>query len=152
MIYGDPFTFALQFDVVGSWNAPGDIWKNGMFAIYIDGKRIFSVVDVFELATTLSFYSKSNIEELKENNTLSSASEVFKNAQEYFLGDEEVLIDGLLDLTCTAMEDNCCYLYFLKTSNGDRLVWRSENGGEINNITLPKGNVLNVINQLEQSF
>ena len=152
MIYGDPFTFALQFDVVDSWNAPGDIWKNGMFAIYIDGKRIFSVVDVFELATTLSFYSKSNIEELKENNTLSSASEVFKNAQEYFLGDEEVLIDGLLDLTCTAMEDNCCYLYFLKTSNGDRLVWRSENGGEINNITLPKGNVLNVINHLEQSF
>lgn len=152
MIYGDPFTFALQFDVVDSWNAPGDIWKNGMIAIYIDGKRIFSIVDVFELATTLSFYSKSKVEELKENNTLSSASEVFINAQENFQGDEEVFIDGLLDLTCTAMEDNGCYLYFLKTNNGDRLVWRSESAGDINDITLPKGNVLKVFNQLKQAF
>ena len=49
MIYGDPFRFALQFDVVESWNEPGDIWKNGLFALYIEGDKVFDVVDSFEL-------------------------------------------------------------------------------------------------------
>ncbi|WP_197715391.1 Imm42 family immunity protein [Aquitalea magnusonii] len=31
MIFGEPFYFALQFDVVEAWNSPESIWRNGLF-------------------------------------------------------------------------------------------------------------------------
>jgi len=55
MIYGDPFNFALQFDVVETWNTPGDIWKM-FFSLYVNGNKLFDVVDIFELTTTFSLF------------------------------------------------------------------------------------------------
>jgi len=68
------------------------------------------------------------------------------------LGDGDTLIDGLFDLTCTAMGDNCCFLYFRKTSNGDRLVWSTDNGRKVNEAILPLGTVSCVIDQLNKYF
>ncbi|WET39805.1 immunity 42 family protein [Citrobacter enshiensis] len=150
MIYGDPFIFAFQFDVVESWNTPGDIWRNGMFSLYIEGNKLFDVVDVFELTTTFSFYSKATITDLSVNDLSIDAIALYKNARNYFIGDGEVLIDGLFDLTCTAMGDNGCYLYFLKTSNGDRLVWSTDCGRKVKEAILPRGTVHSVINQLRE--
>ncbi|MEZ1778117.1 Imm42 family immunity protein, partial [Pseudomonas aeruginosa] len=67
MIVGDPFYFAIQFYVVDSWNSPGDSWRNGIFYLYVSGEKIFSVVDVLELETIFSFYSKAPIEGLCVN-------------------------------------------------------------------------------------
>ncbi|KNC92065.1 immunity 42 family protein [Trabulsiella odontotermitis] len=149
MIYGDPFRFALQFDVVECWNEPDDIWKNGLFALYIEGKKVFGTVDAFELRTTFGFYSKAPINQLVINDLDVGSSELYKNASDYFLGDGEKLIDGLFDMTCVPMEDNHCYLYFIKTSDGDRLVWSTDTDERINETVLPSGTVLDVINKLQ---
>lgn len=151
MIYGDPFYFALQFDVVDAWNTPGDIWRNGLFSLYIDGDKVFDTVDVFELTTTFSFYSKAPVNELSINDLSIEAIALYKNARDYFIGDGEELIDGLFDMTCTAMGDNGCYLYFIKTNSGDRLVWSIDGGSKINEIILPSGTILDVINKLHLS-
>ncbi|WP_042859957.1 immunity 42 family protein [Dickeya sp. NCPPB 3274] len=148
MIYGDPFYFALQFDVVEHWTSPGDIWKNGLFSLYLDGRRIFDVVDVFELKTTFGFYSKSPVDGLIVNDLIVDAVTLYRNAESYFTGDGDVLIDGLFDLTCTAMGDNGYYLYFMKTSSSDRLVWSIDDGKEIHEVLLPSGTICNVINDL----
>lgn len=149
MIYGDPFRFALQFDVVESWNEPGDIWKNGLFALYIEGNKVFDVVDSFELRTTFSFYSKVPINELAINDLDVDKNKLYTNAKDYFLGEGEKLIDGLFDMTCVPMEDNRCYLYFMKTNAGDRLVWSTNNSSKINEAVLPSGTIFNVLNELK---
>ncbi len=149
MIFGDPYCFALQFEVVECWNDPDDIWRNGIFTLYVEGKKLFDVVDVFELRTTFSFYSKAPINELFINDLDFSADELYKNAKDYFLGNGEKLIDGLFDMTCIPMEDNRCYLYFIKTSAGDRLVWSTDTSDSINETVLPSGTILNVINKLK---
>jgi len=148
MIFGDPFCFALQFDVVECWNEPGDIWKNGLFTLYVEGKKLFDTVDAFELRTTLSFYSKAPISDLFINDLDILPDELYKNAKDYFLGDGEELIDGLFDMTCVPMEDHRCYLYFIRTSVGDRLVWSTDTSDSINETVLPSGTILNVINKL----
>ncbi|WP_239954922.1 immunity 42 family protein [Pantoea sp. Z09] len=149
MIFGDPYCFALQFEVVECWNDPDDIWRNGIFTLYVEGKKLFDAVDVFELRTTFSFYSKAPINELFINDLDFSADELYKNAKDYFLGNGEKLIDGLFDMTCIPMEDNRCYLYFIKTSAGDRLVWSTDTSDSINETVLPSGTILNVINKLK---
>lgn len=58
MIYGDPFKFALQFDIVDTWNLRGSEWKNGIFALYVDGSRLFALVDPVELLQHLISLSK----------------------------------------------------------------------------------------------
>ncbi|HEJ9031772.1 TPA: immunity 42 family protein [Serratia marcescens] len=151
MIYGDPFYFSLQFDVVEAWNAPGDVWRNGLFSLYVNGDKIFDVVDVFELMTTFSFYSKSPVDDLVVNDVNIDATDLYKNARDYFIGDGESLISGLFDMTCTAMGDNGCYLYFIKTSSGDRLVWSADRGVKINEVMLPSGTILDVINKMRLS-
>lgn len=152
MIYGDPFYFSLQFDVVDNWNIPDDIWKNGIFSLYVEGNKIFDVVDVFELTTTFSFYSNAPVDKLSINDLCVDAASLYKNAREYFVGDGEVLIDGLFDMTCTAMGDNDCYLYFLKTSFGDRLVWSLRGQDIVQETILPSGTISGVINQLRKGF
>jgi hypothetical protein len=147
MIVGDPFYFSLQFDVVDSWNLPEDSWKNGVFSVYIDGERIFGAVDVFELRTIISFYSNAPIDGLRVNDAEIDSSELYKVANEYFWGDGPDFLDGLFDLTVTAMSDKSCFLYFLKTSMGDRLVWKV--GTEsVKEIYLEAGVVLDVIKRI----
>jgi hypothetical protein len=79
------------------------------------------------------------------------ATDLYKNARDYFIGDGESLINGLFDMTCTAMGDNGCYLYFIKTSSGDRLVWSVDRGVKINEVMLPSGTILDVINKMRLS-
>lgn len=151
MIYGDPFYFSLQFDVVAEWSEPDDIWKNGLFSICIEGNILFNAVDVFELTTTFSFYARAPIEYLNVNDDSADANTIYSNAENYFKGDGEMLIDGLFDMTCTPMEDNGFSLYFIKTSVGDRLIWSTDYGNKIHEKILPPGTVHGVINKLREN-
>lgn len=139
MIVGDPFFFALQFDVVESWNSNDGFWKNGVFSLYINGERVFGVLDVFELRTILSFYSKVPVDDLRVNDLVVSGKDIYENADSYFLGDGTVLMDGVLDLTCTPMGDSDCHLYFVRTRARDRLVWSVDGGVNINEFFLEAG-------------
>ncbi|HBO2023576.1 TPA: hypothetical protein L4G35_000750 [Pseudomonas aeruginosa] len=114
--------------MVDSWNSPGDSWRNGIFYLYVSGEKIFSVVDVLELETIFSFYSKAPIEGLCVNDVQLNSADIYKSASEYFWGDGVEVVKGLFDLTATAMSDNGCFLYFIKTSIGDRLVWSVDGG------------------------
>lgn len=139
MIVGDPLFFALQFDVVDSWNSSDGFWKNGVFSLYINGERVFGVLDVFELRTILSFYSKLPMDDLRVNDLVVSGKDVYENADSYFLGDGTVLMDGVLDLTCTPMGDSDCYLYFVRMRARDRLVWSVDGGINISEFFLEAG-------------
>lgn len=150
MVIGDPFCFAIQYDVVESWNIPGDIWKNGLFSIYIDGRRIFGSVDAIELVTTIGCYQNFPFEGLVANDLNMDADSVYKKAQEYFYGGSDQILDGLFGFTCTAMEDLGCCLYFMKTTSGDRLVWSVDNGANVSEITLEPGTVKKVVDKLKE--
>ncbi|HAB91385.1 MAG TPA: hypothetical protein DCF43_03485 [Pseudomonas sp.] len=148
MIIGDPFDFALQFEIVKVWNAPDDVWKNGLFSLYISGRRVFGCVDVFELTTTFGFYHDAPVETLSTNNLVVGKEVLYQNAEDFFMGDGEELIGGLFDMTCTAMGDNGVHLYFIKTVSGDRLVWSVDNGISVSEAMLAPGTVAEVIQEL----
>ncbi|WP_440466743.1 Imm42 family immunity protein [Pseudomonas sp. YH-1] len=147
MIVGDPFSFALQFDVVNSWNLPGSSWKNGVFSLYISGEGVFSAIDVVELGSIFCFYSNALVEDLPINDLKIDSAGLYKSASEYFWGDGVELVDGLFDMTPTVMSDGELFLYFVKTSVGDRLVW-SASGEAVKEVYLEAGTVLNVIKEL----
>ncbi|EYU13208.1 Imm42 family immunity protein [Photorhabdus aegyptia] len=81
MIYGDPFLFSLQFDIVESWNSPDSFWKNGIFSFYLEGNKLFDIVDVFELRTTIDFYSNMKIDELACNDIPFDPITLYRNAE-----------------------------------------------------------------------
>lgn len=116
--------------------------------MYLKGNRLFGVVDSFELRTILSFYSNVPISDLIVNDVCISSIDLYKNAENYFTGDSDDHIDGLFDMSCTAMGDNGYYLYFIKMSIGDRLVWSINDGVEIKETILPSGSILEVIHDL----
>jgi Immunity protein 42 len=145
MIYGDPFRFALQFDVVEAWNVQGNEWRNGVFAAYVDGERLFALVDVVELRTTFDFFKRISFEEIKFGSINISAVDVFRNAYKYFLNDGEVLSEGIIDLTCTAMEDSGLNLYLLKTIAGERIIWSWDGGITVSEYRLDAGFFASVI-------
>ncbi|MBX9333089.1 Imm42 family immunity protein [Serratia sp. IR-2025] len=78
-----------------------------------------------------SFYAKVPLDELCINNLSIDAVSLYRNAESYFTGDGTELIDGLFDMTCTTMEDSACYSYFLKISEGERLIWSVNNGEDV---------------------
>ena len=58
MIFGDPFLFSIQIDIVKEWNAENNYWRNGLISLYLNGSREFSLVDACEIRTNFSFYKK----------------------------------------------------------------------------------------------
>ncbi|MDD9664274.1 MULTISPECIES: immunity 42 family protein [Klebsiella] len=151
MIYGDPFIFALQFDVVETWNAPDDTWKNGLFSLYIDGQRLFDSINPVELKTTFGFYFNAPLDKLCVNDSSIDANGLYQNAASYFTGDGTELIDGLFDMTCTAMEDHACYLYFMKKSKGDLLLWSLDGGRNVSEKILPPNTVSDIVSLLRRT-
>jgi hypothetical protein len=105
MIIGEPTYLALHFDVVEEWNLPGNTWRNGVFSLCLGGEATFCASDVVELKTTIGFYSKAGILDLPISDIKIDAVDLYRNAESYFAGDGERLIDGLFDMTCTAMGD-----------------------------------------------
>lgn len=148
MIYGDPFKFALQFDVVEAWNVQGSEWKNGVFALYVGGDRLFSLVDSVELRTTLSFYGNAPISQVGFGKAGCSAKLAFEDAYGYFIGDSNVLSDGVVNLTCTSMADAGVIVYLVKLSSGDRIVWSLDRGVTVSECLLDTGAVAKTISIL----
>jgi hypothetical protein len=149
MIYGDPYRFAVQVDKASAWTLPGDIWINGIFSVYLEGKRVFDIVDTMELRTTVGVFTKSDLDSLEENNMDISKEEIIRNAHAcYILGTEE-LYKGVRDLTCTIMGDHRFYLYFVKTKQYDRIIWSDDDRKTAHESRLEPGTVWNVINSLK---
>lgn len=54
MLIGDPYSFAIRCDVVEAWNN-STFWINGIFEIYIYGKKYPNVLCETEFRTNISF-------------------------------------------------------------------------------------------------
>lgn len=54
-------------------------------------------------------------------------------------------------MTCTAMEDNACYLYFMKKNEGDLLIWSLDGGINVSEKILPKNTVSDVVSLLQRN-
>jgi hypothetical protein len=152
MIYGDPFKFALQFDVVDAWNIADSEWRNGIFALYVNGARLFALVDPVELRTTFNFFKKTPLNEVKFGSAYIDTKKVFENAYEYFLGGGNDLAEGVVSLTCTAMSDGDLNLYLMKLSCGDRLIWSFDHGETVSEHMLEMGEVASVVDDMPPSL
>ncbi len=149
MIFGDPFIFALQFQLVKEWNSPDDLWRNGLFFVYIDGKQIFSLIEVVELRTTINSLSSLTASQVHEAETELDRFQLYQKAHDFFYGEGVAASTEVIDLTPTAMSDNGCYLFYSKTTSSDRLVWSEDDGITIGDINLPSGVVAEVLGSLQ---
>lgn len=147
MIYGDPFKFALQFDVVEEWNSIGSEWRNGLFAMFIDGESIYASIDVVELRTTLGFFKAVPNSPRDCGMPETSASELFQAAHDYFMGDGEERPNGVVSLTCTAMGDVGCCVYLMASASEDRIVWSFDEGLTVSEYVQEAGTVAHVISR-----
>lgn len=148
MIVGDPDYFAIQFDIVSSWNVPEGTWRNGVFFIYVGGRQLFGFSNSFELKTTLGFYCSRSLSNAVCDVDL-KADEVYKNAYEYFVsGEGKGLTFQVIDMTCTGMEDGGVFLYYMAAPNGDRMIWSADDGVTVFEELLPSGTVVDVILKL----
>lgn len=150
MIIGNPYNFAIQFDVVEAWNTPGDLWRNGVFRMYLNGVSVFDVLDVVELRTTIGFYSKLPLELLTPGEHLGSAHAVYTESNEYFVGDEDCLSSAICNLTCTAMGDRECYVYYEAGLDSDRFIWSVDEGLTVNDVLLPAGSLEKVVREISE--
>ncbi|WP_424410426.1 Imm42 family immunity protein [Pasteurella sp. PK-2025] len=64
MLIGDPYSFAIRCDVVDAWNH-STFWINGIFEIYIHGKKYPNVLRETELRTNVSFLISGFQKEMK---------------------------------------------------------------------------------------
>lgn len=151
MIVGDPFCFAINYDVVAEWNSVGDLWKNGIFFIYINGQRI-GELDVVELRTTLSFYKKNHDWKISSEGAGASSRELYEAGFDLFYGEGKDNFYCIYDLTCTAFGDRGTFLFLCKTPNGERLVWSGSEGVNIEEVTLSPGTLKEVFSALSDDF
>ncbi|WP_460067957.1 Imm42 family immunity protein [Pseudomonas sp. H1_G08] len=114
MIYGEPFIFSIQFDVVRDWNDSSCFWANGLFSLFVCGERLLDVVDVVELKTAVNFYAKMEFENVEEGDSAISAKELFASAHRYFFKGESAILEGVQDITCTFLGDAGLFIFFKK--------------------------------------
>ena len=115
MIYGDPFIFSIQFDVVRDWT-DSCFWVNGLFSLFVCGERLLDVVDVVELKTAVNFYAKMEFESIEEGDPAISAKELFASAHRYFFKGESAILEGVQDITCTFLGGRRSVYLFSKNS------------------------------------
>lgn len=150
MIIGDPFKFAIQFDSVSEWNSD-DFWRNGIFSIYINGLRLPERLDVIELRVTLACYIKlESIVAMSGNENL-SAEYIYRTTNSYLFGDGSDYIEGVYDLTCTAMSDMGCHAYWVGRLDSEIFVWSSNYGESIESFSLPRGTFYTVASKLKKT-
>ncbi|WP_442965065.1 Imm42 family immunity protein [Pseudomonas sp. JS3066] len=125
---------------------------NGVFAVYVDGARIFSLVDSVELRTAFEFFKKMPIDGVGFGRSDVAAIKVFENAYKYFVGDGEALIEGVLSLTCTAMGDSGLNVYLMRSPSGDRVIWSLDCGVMVSECVLDTGAFSGVVGDIPLIF
>ena len=150
MIIGDPYLFALEFQKIENWTSLGDAWINGIFVLYIDGNRLPPRVDTAELRTSLGTYLGIKFSEFNSSTTHLSNAELFKLIKRYVCQEDEQADDDiknikLLDLTCTVMEDQGCYVFLVRKSEHECLIWTTDFFETLDYKFLPFGTVERVI-------
>ncbi len=151
MIYGDPFDFALQYDIVASWNLDENFWKHGVFFIHIDGQALGGI-DVVELRTTLSFYQKTGNMEFMCIESSLRFREIYELGMSYFYGSEEASFGAVYDLTCTSFGDRGIFVFYAKTTQNDVVVWSEDEGKTVHGKILSLGTVPAVLRELPDGF
>lgn len=147
MIYGDPFDFAIQYDVVEVWNENKNFWKNGLFFIYIGGEKI-GLVDVVELKTTIGFYKRCGGVEVEFYADNLEFREIYRAGMNRFYGDDTVVPGSVGDLTCTAFGDRGLFLFYARTQKSDVLVWGDAEAEGVKGKVFPLGTVTSVLQEL----
>ncbi|WP_091198403.1 Imm42 family immunity protein [Formivibrio citricus] len=153
MIAGDPNCFSIQCEKVLPWNVDGNFWVNGIFHMYVDGVMLPGRLVEAELKTCLATYVNLDFSKLNDSVDF-CAQDLFRIAHSPFLEESEFdcnFLDkspGFLDLTCTAMGDNGCFVYFFNCGKYDRLIWTENDFEKINESIFPVNTVKDVLHSL----
>lgn len=150
MIYGDPFVFSIQFDVVREWTESDGFWLNGVFCMFVDGRRILESLEVVELKVAVNFYANMEFDSLLNGDPEVSAAEVFKSAHGYFFEGRQSCVQGVQDMTCTFIGDAGLFVYFQKCEVVDRLIWSYDFGSNVHEKLFPVGTIIDVVSSVEE--
>ncbi|WP_081628575.1 Imm42 family immunity protein [Novispirillum itersonii] len=145
MIFGDPFLFSIQIDIVKEWNAENNYWRNGLISLYLNGSREFSLVDACEIRTNFYFYKKINIDGYFSGVIDDSYYLIFNSINSYYSGYSENIIPGSFYLSCTAMEDAGYYFYLIRKKEKDFILWSNNHGKDVFRADLPPDYIKSVI-------
>ena len=160
MIVGDPFDFAISWEIVESWNTKASVWENGIFRMYIGDVQLPPKLEVAELKVCIGTYAGMNFSafenSLTSQATLNRRLDLVRNYIQQKNTKEELALfsEGqILNLTCTVMEDQNCWAFLLKKSDKEEsIIWTLDDGDEIHEHTLPLKTVENVIRNLEAEW
>ena len=155
MIVGDPFDFAISWEIVESWNTNASVWENGIFRMYIGGVQLPPKLEVAELKVCIGTYAGMNFSSFEECllplDVMSRRLEIVKHyIQQESTKEESALFDKrkIIDLTCTAMEDQSCWAYLLKKSSKEESIIWTMDGQIMHENLLPINTVKNVFDML----
>ncbi|MBF0786287.1 hypothetical protein E4T80_12545 [Muribacter muris] len=110
MIFGDPFQFAVQCDLVKEWN-DDYFWVNGIYSIFINGQLLNKEIYVTELKFTLANIESNVLDSIKRVKTK-------KNIKEEDI--TSIFIDDFsMSLSSQDMEDEKIYIYCFFTEFND---------------------------------
>lgn len=153
MVIGDPFDFAIRFDLVDDWNdmdANGEFtWVSGFYEIYIDGVKYPDYITQTEFRTNLFYlfndvYSRMNRVTQKDLIMLSSPSlNVVEDMNVFFVEKK------ILTLSSSDIEDEGARIYFFFNNKNDFILLRTENTHKI--IKYKKGGISGILEKLRYS-
>lgn len=137
MIFGDPFEFAIQYDVVDEWNEDF-FWVNGIYNIYIKGRKYPIDVYVTELRFALANFLSNVIESLSP---ISSDIDILNNLS-------QVEHHGF-ELSSSDLNDIGVFIYFIFDLNFDYII--INDNGKLIKERYGKGYIFHIITALSKS-
>lgn len=151
MIVGDPFLFAIQFDIVDEWNEETrDSWTNGLFDIYINGERYPQELSEVELNGDLSFLLSGFHNEMYEISEY-ELSIFKKNALTDELHNQLIFEKKIVDLASSAIADEGVSIYFLFSKEYDYIALKENKDGFIV-YKYNKEYIFNIFNSLSRVY
>lgn len=153
MIIGDPFDFAIRFDLVDEWNeieSDGKItWILGVYEIYIDGIKYPSFLTQTEFRINLFYFfddvcSDMNRVSKKDLTILSSSSLNVDEDLESFWGEKKIIA-----LSSSDIEDEGAKIYFFFNNKNDFILLKTENDHKV--IKYKKGYIVQILEKLRNS-
>ncbi|MFD0966163.1 Imm42 family immunity protein [Seminibacterium arietis] len=147
MIIGDPFKFAIGFNLIKEWNEDSTPWINGIYDIYIYGVKYPDKLYVTEFNTNLKYLFYNLIKDMKfvdrqvVNHFLKNI-----NDDEYTL----FLLENkfLFSLESSDMNDHGLKIFYMADKMYDYII--VQNGSNIELFNFYFGDVINVFQEFSK--
>ncbi|ARU64628.1 hypothetical protein FWK45_04025 [Histophilus somni] len=147
MIVGNPFEFAIRYDVVKEWNHPDSNWINGIYEIYIQSSKYPKGTHITELKTNLLYLFTDFERKMRpiSEQELEKLSELVNIDDRYY--NDLISRGAFLNLESSEMNDEGISILFCFNEKGDYLILYEKDIVKIN--CFEKGHIFKVLAMLK---